>query len=163
MKDRKAVPGLIGEIEKHQQVLLRLVALYRDFTAKHPEWSRIDTETAMAAAQLFANYYTCIETIFFRISSFFENNLEKDRWHAHLLERMQCAIPGERPAVIDDRTGADLMEFLKFRHFTRYYFDFNYDREKLAFLGNKFKRTAEAIEGDLRTFISYLRALSNRS
>jgi hypothetical protein len=161
MKDRKAVPALIGEIEKHRIVLQRLVSFYLDFTAKHPEWSRIDTETAMAAAQLFGNYYTCIETIFFRISSFFENNLEKGRWHAHLLERMQCAIPGERPAVIDDRTGADLMEFLKFRHFTRYYFEFDYDREKLAFLGNKFNRTAEAIEVDLRAFISYLHELSN--
>jgi hypothetical protein len=67
--------------------LQRLVAFYHDFTAKHPEWSGIDTETAMAASQLFGNYYTCIETVFFRISSFFENNLEKDHWHGCKLNR----------------------------------------------------------------------------
>ena len=99
--------------EGHDEI--RFVDFYGSFIVKHKDWAALDTEAAMAIAQLFCNFYTCAETIFFRISSFFEKNLDKERWHSHLLERMTCDIPGERPGVIRDDTALLLREFLKFK------------------------------------------------
>jgi hypothetical protein len=161
MKEREALPSLIGEIEKHKAVLLKMSVFFAEFRNKHPDWKSIDTETAMGAAQFFGNFYTCAETIFFRISSFFENNLEKQRWHSHLLDRMTCDIPGERPHVLENTTAVMLADFLKFRHFTRYYFDFDYDREKLEFLGSRFERTLTRCINEVDTFCSFLSQLKN--
>ena len=37
--------------------------------------------SALIVAGLLENYYTCLETIFLRISQSFENNLNSARWH----------------------------------------------------------------------------------
>ncbi len=44
---------------------------------------------------------------------------------------MILEIEGVRKAVISDETYSNLLEFLKFRHFKRYYFEFDYDWDKL--------------------------------
>jgi hypothetical protein len=139
-----------------------MAAFFADFVERHHDWRFLDTETAMGAAQFFSNFYTCAETIFFRISAFFENDLEKDRWHSHLPDRMTCDIPGERPAVISPTTASLMLEFLKFRHFTRYYFEFDYDREKLAFLGAKFPAAVDGLNIDLDAFLRYVDELNSK-
>jgi hypothetical protein len=159
MKSSDALPGLLGEIGKHRAVIDRMVGFYDGFVARHPDWRTLDIESSMGMAQFFGNFYTCAETIFFRISAFFENSLDKERWHSHLLDRMTCAIPGQRPAVIDDSTASALLEYLKFRHFTRYYFEFDYDREKLAYLGSRFPFAVKGLVHDMDRFTDFLEKL----
>jgi len=159
MKERDALPALVGEIQKHRAVLERMAAFFAEFVERHPDWQSLDAEAAMGAAQFFSNFYTCAETVFLRISAFFENELEKNKWHSHLLERMTCDIPGERPRAISDYTASLMLEFLKFRHFTRYYFEFDYDREKLAFLATRFRAAFGSLGKDLDAFVEYLNEL----
>lgn len=42
-------------------------------------------------ADIFADYYTCVETAFVRISKFFENSIDQSKCHIHLLEKI-CGI-----------------------------------------------------------------------
>lgn len=81
----------------------------------------------MVVAEFMVDYYTCLETCFFRISQLFENHLSPDRWHADLLEKMTLSMPDIRVAVIPEPVAADLNELMKFRHFRRYYFELEYD------------------------------------
>lgn len=91
----------------------------------------------MVTAQIIENFYTSVETLFLRISQFFENSLNKDKWHKDLLGKMALHIEGVRDRVITEATYKDLTELLQFRHFKRYYFELEYDWGKLDFLTGK--------------------------
>ena len=79
------------------------------------------------------NYYTCLETIFLRISQSFENHLESARWHNDLLQKMTLETEGVRTAAVSDEAFPPLFELLKFRHFKRYYFELEYDWDRLDY------------------------------
>lgn len=111
---------------------------------------------AMATAQFFDNYYTCVETILFRISQHFENSLPSDKWHSALLRAMTLEIPGIRPRVLSDSTHRDLDELRRFRHFTRYYFDVDYDWRRLSFLFDVFEGLRTPIRTELQAFAAEL-------
>lgn len=119
-------------------------------------FSNRGTVEAMASAQFLSNYYTCVETILFRISQHFENSLQKDRWHSALLDAMRMEIPGIRPQVLSDSCHRDLDELRRFRHFTRYYYDIDYDWRRLAFLFDVFESVRTPIRQDLHNFAQLL-------
>jgi hypothetical protein len=106
------------------------------------------------------NYYTCLETIFLRISQFFENQLNSEKWHKHLLEKMRIQINGVREQAISDDTYYLLLELLKFRHFKRYYFEFNYDIDKIIFLEKKIEQVDPLVKKDMDTFLRFLQKLT---
>ena len=56
----------------------------------------------MVITQSLTNYYTCLETIFLRISKFFENNLDKDQWHQSLLEKNDWLENIHQPKSFDE-------------------------------------------------------------
>ena len=117
---------LIGEIEKSNEILGRMENIYKE----RSEWFSAEDkglEKAVLLSEVFVTYYTCVETLLFRISQCFENSLPKDRWHSELLRKMNLMIPDIREKVISDETFAILDEFRKFRHFKRYYFSMDYD------------------------------------
>jgi len=122
-----------------------------------------DPRNAITLSEIFVNYYTCLETIFFRISTFFENNLPKDRWHAELLLKMKLSINGIRQAVISDQTYHILDEFRRFRHFKRYYFQFLYDWDKLDFLQKKFEQLLDSIHEEFGLFLNFFVSVKNSS
>ncbi len=115
--------------------------------------------SAMVIAELMVDYYTCLETCFLRISQFFENHLSQERWHADLLEKMTLRIEGTRDAVISDASAAALGELMKFRHFRRYYFELDYDWDKLEYLQKVYIRVRQQIPVELAVFQSFLRRL----
>ena len=116
--------------------------------------------SALMVAGLLENYYTCLETLFLRIAQTFENNLSPERWHTDLLERMALSIEGVRIAAVSRENQSRLAELLKFRHFRRYYFELEYDWDRLAFLRKKLDQAHPVVLRDLATFDEFLRALS---
>lgn len=88
-------------------------------------------------------------------------SLEKDRWHKALLEKMTLEIDGIRPKVISDPVYRNLLELLKFRHFTHYYFELDYDWDKLNFLLKKFNHVKDPVKKEISTFRSVLSSLLN--
>lgn len=118
------------------------------------------TASAIVFSQIFIDYYTCIETFLFRCSQTFENNLEQEKWHKSLLEKMNLDIPNIRPAIIQKKTFELLDEFLRFRHFRRYYFNFSYDWDKINLLEKKYINLHPLIIEDIQTFVDFLKQLS---
>jgi hypothetical protein len=158
MKNEKILT-LIAEIDK---CLEQLGILYLYFKQAEedlkllPEDKKYDL---VIQANLLADYYTCLETAFVRISKFFENNLEKSKWHLNLLEKMTLDISGIRKRLLRDETYTMLKEILRFRHFKRYYFEFDYDRDRMDFLKKKYIQSYNLVKDDLNNYKYFLQQL----
>lgn len=151
---------LSGEIRQGLSVLERLERRLDTYLAEQAGGDPGDVE-AMVVTQLLSNYYTCLETLFLRISRYFENNLPADKWHQTLLDRMTLEIEDTRPRVISDEVRDDLRELMKFRHFSRYYFDLDYDWDRLHYLLKKFDESRKPLRQQLLAFDTYLHQLLN--
>ena len=152
MKSRESVQELCGLISKHIPILQELFDYAATLKSEAIDIQAKTRTQALAVAGLVENYYTCLETIFLRISQFFENNLPPEKWHTRLLEKMTLDIPGVRPAVITDTTCQLLLELLRFRHFKRYYFQLNYDWDRLEYVLKKLFEAHVLVIRDLEEF-----------
>ena len=156
MSTEQKLRTLSSEVKKGIQVLDKIgsrLDVFLDDSAQNQDLH------ALAVTQLLSNYYTCAETIFLRISRFFENNLPSEKWHQVLLERMTLEIEDFRPQVISEDVYRGLRELLKFRHFSRYYFDLEYDWDRLQFLLRKFSDSHAPLKCHLEDFDVYLQEL----
>lgn len=61
-----------------------------------------------------------------------------------------------RPKIISPDTYRILFEFLKFRHFTRYYFQIDYDWDKIKYLCKKLEQIHDLIKSDIDEFTKFL-------
>ena len=161
MKTEEHIAVLKASIQKSRSVLDRLAEYYHEYIEHEMDEKQPKRSDAIVISDILVNYYTCLETMFHRISQFFENNLRPDQWPRDLLEKMALEVPGIRMAVISDNTYALLSELLKFRHFKRYYFELEYDWDKLEFLQKKFLRLQPEVSSDLNAFIRFLDELSS--
>mgnify|MGYP006305400629 CR=1 FL=1 len=159
MNERDSVLELVARVDKTLTLLHRIKHEYQDFLATDFTLMGKKNTSAIVIAKLIVDYYTCAETLFLRISQFFENELNSERWHSNLLEKMTLQIEGVRNAVISETTEADLAELMRFRHFSRYYFELEYDWDKLDYLQKTFNRASESLPKDLGTFKLFLRRL----
>lgn len=147
---------LSAEIAKTKELLAEIDAFYRSVQANELAQLGRTRSTALIIAQIFENFYTCLETLFLRISQYFENHLSEHRWHADLLEKMTLSIAGVRHAAIRRETYNSLEELLRFRHFKRYYFQLDYDWDRIDFLAKKYEHAYPAVLRDLDTFQKFL-------
>ncbi len=150
---------LAAEIEKHMELL---EDLHSELTAALEEDIRLLGKTKRSAAMvasIIESYCTCAETVFLRISQFFENSLAAERWHKDLLDKMTLQIKDLRPRVISDKVHNDMAELLKFRHFKRYYFNLAYDWERLDAVVSRAVRVHNPLLEDLSGFLGFLNSL----
>jgi hypothetical protein len=152
---------LVAEIRRSLAVLDRIERFYDEHAAPGEFEAQRTTERAIVVAETLVNYYTCLETVFHRISQYFENHLAPDRWHTDLLDRMMISIPGTRPSVIGEATHRALRELLRFRHFKRYYFEFDYDWDRLDFLRKKLSDARGRVRVELDAFMSALETIAS--
>lgn len=156
MKENELIAALVEEIRISRIMLGKIDSFYQEFKDNDLTLLGKKRASAIVMAEIMVDFYTCLETLFLRISQFFENILEKDKWHSDLLHKMILEIEGVRQAVISDETYSILLEFLKFRHFKRYYFEFDYDWDKLEFLEKKYRQLKPLLEEDLKNFEDFL-------
>ena len=116
-------------------------------------------DAALIAAGYLETYYTALETFFLRVSQFFENNLQPDRWHAALLDKMTLAIPGLRAPVVSERSLSRLKELMRFRHFRRYDVTMDYDWTRIDFLIATLDAAHPIVMDDLAAFGEFLTKL----
>ena len=153
------IAELVALIRAHHQ---RLEAVHRSMeSALDDEIARLGRTriSALIVAGLLENYYTCLETIFLRISQSFDNNLDPARWHNDLLQKMTLEIEGVRTAAVSEETFSPLFELQKFRHFKRYYFELEYDWDRLDFLVTKLRQVHPLVVRDLERFVRFASAL----
>ena len=96
------IATLSNLIKKTRQVLKRIESYYRSFIETEMVHGDKKISDAIVVADILVNYYTCLETIFVRISQFFENDLSQEKWHRDLLQKMTLQIDDIREAVISD-------------------------------------------------------------
>ncbi|MCY4628062.1 MAG: hypothetical protein OXE58_10935 [Acidobacteria bacterium] len=155
-----AIAELTAAVRLHQQ---RLGAVHDTLEkALADEINRLGRTpvSALIIAGLLENYYTCVETIFLRISQHFENRLGPERWHQDLLQKMTLDVEGVRAAAISEAAFAPLLELLRFRHFKRYYFELEYDWDRLDFLVVKLRQAHPLVTRDLARFRGFMDALN---
>ena len=148
---------LLGQIAKSRGVLARIEAYYDEYAGGCADPESRTRENAIVLSEILCNYYTCLETLFLRVSQFFENDLSEDRWHQDLLERMTLTVEGVRPSLLSTEAHAALAELLRFRHFKRYYLEFDYDWDKLEFLQRKLVSSRRHVGEDIDAFVEGLR------
>ena len=153
------IRDLIALIRDHQRRLERIRTWVESAQDNEIRQLGKTSTSALIIAGLLENYYTCLETIFVRISQFFENSLDPGRWHSDLLQKMTLEIGGVRVAVVSQANFPALFELLKFRHFKRYYFDLEYDWDRLDFLLTKLSKAHTVVVRDLDRFLGFLQAI----
>lgn len=157
MKDND-MEVLLGEIQKTISQLSKINGKYIVFSKKRNDFP--DNFDLVVLAEIITDYYTCLETAFVRVSKTFENNLEKSRWHKNLLERMIIEIPGIRKALLTDRSYNLLKEIMRFRHFKTYYFELDYDKDRIDFIEKKYKEAVPLVLQELEQYIIFLQKLN---
>lgn len=102
------------ELKALADITEHLAQVHRDAN-KPPSW----TEMA-GMSKLVHDFYTGTEKIFERIAVQFDGGVPKgEHWHAALLNLMNKATEGIRPAVVDDELWSWLEDYRDFRHFFR--------------------------------------------
>ena len=161
-KNLSDLPELLDEIDGFTPVSERLLeAIDRLMTRDIPALGRTTT-TAAAAASHIESFFTAVETVLMRISAVFGNNLRPDRRHSDLLHKMTLSVAGSRPAVISPGMHGRLDELMRFRHFRRYYFHFDYDWDRLEYLIALVRRVAPEIARAFDRFRGYVSELVDR-
>ena len=72
---------------------------------------------------------------------------------------MTVDVPGTRKRVITDAGYSTLLEFLKFRHFKRYYFEFDFDRERIEYLEKRFVKALPRVRAELEDYLRFLESI----
>ena len=162
MSEKNNGAVLKGQIKNGMVVINKIDSFYRQFCLNDRKLLGKKTPSAIIIAEIFTDFYTCAETIFLRISRFFENDLSNRTWHKDLLDKMILEIQGVRQAVLGDETYKILIEFLKFRHFRRYYFEFEYDWDRIDYLEKKYKQVMPLLKRDLDAFCKFLDKINKR-
>lgn len=157
MSIRGELATLVAEIETSLAVISKIEAYYQEFSTGLLNRENPTRENRIVLAEILVNYYTALESLFLRVSQAFENNLDAARWHADLMEKMTLEIEGVRPRLISDQTRDALRELMRFRHFKRYYLEFDYDWDKLQFLEKKFNGCRTEVLSEVRFFLDQLR------
>lgn len=154
------VAVLISELDKTVTISRQNEAYYREFVRSDFKTLGKNNAAAIVFAEIITDYYTCLETLFLRISRFFENNLDKEKWHKDLLHKMTLSIKGVREPVITDEAFTLLQDVLKFRHFKRYYFELSYDWERIDFLRGRYEKLLRGTPKCLADFKEFLETLA---
>ena len=144
-------------------VLNKIYDFYDNYSRTEYKRHERKMDQAIVIPDLICSYYTCLETIFLRISQLFENALSSEKWHQDLLHKMTLQVEGVRNSVISDESYHVLTELLRFRHFKRYYFELEYDWDKLDFIQKKFHQVNVTVKKDLDQFLIFLDRLENQN
>jgi hypothetical protein len=152
---------LIGEIKESLVALNHIEHLYNSYSQTFGDTDKRDLRDAVLLADILCNTYTCIETILFRIARAFENHLDPNQWHKELLRKMRIDVPNIRKAVLSRNSYQLLDELRRFRHFKRYYYDFDYDWNRLDYLRLIYEKLCPLIKDELENYTIFLMECAN--
>jgi len=156
MTAARKVSELQAHLLKTKQLLEKNHEYYRLFSETDFKKLGPGTASAMVLSQVFTDSYTIMETFFFRVAQFFESSLSATEWHKELLEHMRLEVPGVRVAVISDKTFEVCAELLRFRHFRRYFFELEYDWDRIEMVKKKYLQVQLLLFADLDQFFAFL-------
>ena len=151
--DRDILRGMVSEIEKEIENLEEL----RD------EMRGIRSETSIifrrSMGSILHDFYNCCERIFKKVAADINGGYEdSEKWHKALLFKMTIPVKEIRPAVISEELGAELDEYLSFRHVFRNIYGFELKGDRIGYLAGKFDKVAGRFIDEMKNFLSFLSA-----
>lgn len=147
--------SLVEHIEKGLAALDKLTRYYDEFV-QNGAATRRSLPDAIVISDMLTKYYTCLETVYLRISQYFENELPAAHWHRELLEKMTLRIEDLREPAVSGEAFPLLLELMRFRHFRRYYFELDYDWDRLDFLMKKLAQARPLVLRDIGVFQQFI-------
>ena len=113
-----------------------------------------DLYSMRARGSILHDLYNGMERIFVRIADEFDGGSPRgDAWHHRLLPVMTLRIAGVRPPVINPELGAELRDFLGFRHVYWNIYGDELDVERLARLEARLPTVLDDFERQLGAFL----------
>lgn len=107
------------------------------------------------------SFYSGTERLFELIADRVDGEVPRgESWHAGLLEQMAEAVEGARPRVISPGCLRQLDELRRFRHLVRNIYADRLDAERIRGLVKGLSMLWVQLQGDLREFAGFLRAIS---
>jgi len=141
---------IIADLERLDDIYAKISSSEREYAVT--EKYAVSVEISFYINQL----YTGFERIFKNIASFFENNINEEKWHFSLLERMSIEIEGIRPAVISRESFTWLNELRGFRHFFRHAYNADIEQDKLKIVLKRVFLLREKYTSELQVFYKFL-------
>ncbi|GEM_PF-283927 len=112
-------------------------------------------------ASLIHDFYTCLESMFQRISDEINAGYPKGpNSHRRLIRSMAMDVEGVRPAVISSEMLNELDELRKFRHFFRHAYGVPLNWDKVRVHIFRIKRIYPQIREEMEGFIGFLSDLA---
>ncbi len=103
------------------------------------------------------DFYNCCERVFKKISTEINGGFRSgETWHRDLLYRMTVPIKNVRPPVITEELGAELDDYLSFRHVFRHIYGFELKGERLDRLVARFDPTSRRFRKEIEEFLTKL-------
>jgi hypothetical protein len=119
MRSAETIEQLRAELRQDIAFIRGNFEKNREMTARIDASGSEDEFLCAALGYTIHNLYNAIESYFYRIAKFFENELGEADWHKTLVDRMTLDIEGVRPALIDLETARTVDELRRFRHLFR--------------------------------------------
>ena len=152
------LPGLIADLELVRSNLRRVARNHEEVIASvgsEPEFF-----LNSAASVVLQDFYNTVEKSFEQIAVEIDGSLPSgDAWHYQLLKRMSVAIPGRRPAFIDQELAHTLHEYLRFRHLFRNIYGFDLYWERIEPLLVELPPVLESFLSSVDAFLLFLNSL----
>ena len=117
------------------------------------------TEQAILAGYYLHNLYNTFENICLNVAKAFENQVDRDQWHASLLKRMTLDVEGLRPRLLEDETYRCLDELRRFRHVFRKAYTVDLDPRRVALVVEVAERLQALYELEFERFKAFLDGL----
>ncbi len=119
MRSAETIEQLRAELRQDLAFIVSNYQKNREMTARVNAAESDDEFLYAALGYTIHNLYNAIESYFYRVAKFFENELGEADWHKTLVDRMTLDIQGLRPAVIELEAARTIDELRRFRHLFR--------------------------------------------
>lgn len=157
-KDKISFLTLISELENDIEILDELIGKYSLLNKKIKHITPDEFDWA-SLGYVIHNLYNLLENYFFRISKFFENDIEKASWHKDLVGRMTIEIKDVRPRLFNREYAYRINELRAFRHVFRFIYQTELDIKKLKDLNKKIPGIVKEFKKYHHVFISNIQKI----
>jgi hypothetical protein len=159
MRSADAIEQLRAELRQDILFIEENCEKNREMTARVDRADAEDEFQYAALGYTLHNLYNALESYFYRVAKFFENELGESDWHKTLVDRMTLEIDGIRPALIDLPFARRIDELRRFRHLFRNLYKTRLIPAKVRFANEAAAGLSPAFRRHHERFDEYLREL----
>ena len=162
-KKRVQYKRLVVDIKDDLDSVQKIVGYIKEITqVLESEKGSVRGADLMACAGYLHHYYTCIESVFERISRAFDGGLiAGGDYYRELLRSMTIEIPDIRPSIISRDLAEELDEYRRFRHMFRHAYGSELRWRKMEPLAKGIDSITKVLMARIFEFMHFIEKLSD--